>query len=231
MLEKLKKEVYEANMLLWESGLVIFTWGNVSGIDEEKKLVVIKPSGVNYQEMTMNDMVVIDLDGNKIEGNYNPSSDTPTHLEIYKKYPNIKGIVHTHSKWATIFAQAGKEIKTYGTTHADYNYGNFMCTRDLKEEEIIDNYEKNTGKVIIERLEKTNIENIVGILVKSHGPFAWGENSKKAVENAIVLEEIAMMAYHTEILDRRISNIQLNLQNKHFFRKHGKNAYYGQNKK
>lgn len=231
MLDKLKKEVYEANLSLVKHNLIVLTWGNVSGIDRESGLVVIKPSGVSYDSMKIEDMVVVDLEGNVIEGNLKPSSDTATHLELYKMYTSIGGIVHTHSSFATSWAQAKRDIPSYGTTHADTFYGPVPCTRDLKSIEIKDDYEKNTGLVIIETLINRNIEvlSTPGIIVSSHGPFSWGENAKKAVLNAVVLEEVAKMALMTEKLNNNIEQIDSELQDKHYFRKHGVNAYYGQN--
>ena len=231
MLDKLKKEVYEANLSLVKHNLVVLTWGNVSGIDRESGLVVIKPSGVSYDNMKIEDMVVVDLEGNIIEGNLKPSSDTATHLELYKMYPSIGGVVHTHSSFATSWAQAKRDIPSYGTTHADTFYGPVPCTRTLENIEIKDEYEKNTGLVIIETLTNRNIEELStpGIIVSSHGPFSWGENAKKAVLNAVVLEEVAKMALMTERLNNNIDSIDSELQDKHYFRKHGVNAYYGQN--
>lgn len=228
MLEDLKKEVYEANMLLKESGLVILTWGNASGIDREKGLFVIKPSGVSYSKMRPEDMVVVDLEGNKVEGELNPSSDTATHLELYKNFKDIGGIVHTHSKWATIWAQAGRGIQAYGTTHADYFYGTIPCTRDMSSEEIKNDYEKETGRVIVETFKGLDPNSIPSVLVKSHGPFSWGKDALKAAENAIVLEELALMAYGSSQINKEIINMDKNLLDKHFLRKHGKDAYYGQ---
>ncbi len=232
MLEKLKQEVYEGNLDLVKNNLVVLTWGNLSGIDRESNLVVIKPSGVSYEDMKAEDMVVVDLDGNIIEGDLRPSSDTETHIELYKKYPNIGGIVHTHSSFATSWAQAKRDIPSYGTTHADTFYGPIPCTRELEEKEIRNEYEKNTGLVIIETLENGNIEalSVPGIVVASHGPFSWGENANKAVLNSVVLEEVAKMAILTESLNKDIRPIKKNLQDKHYLRKHGENAYYGQNK-
>lgn len=229
MLEELKEKVYEANMFLPKHKLITFTWGNVSGIDREKGLIVIKPSGVEYRKMTSRDMVVVDLEGNKIEGKYKPSSDTPTHIKLYKEFKTIGGIVHTHSKWATIFAQAGRGIKPYGTTQADYFYDEIPCTRDMTNEEIKNDYEYNTGSVIIETFKDLNPEYVPGVLVKNHGPFTWGEDPFHAVENAVVLEEIAMMAFNTELICNK-AQLKMNkeLINKHFLRKHGPNAYYGQ---
>lgn len=232
MLEKLKQEVLEANLELVKQGLVIYTWGNVSGVDRETGLVVIKPSGVSYNNMKAKDMVVVDLEGNIIEGDLKPSSDTPTHLILYKKYNIIGGIVHTHSEWATSFAQAGKDIPCYGTTHADYFYGNIPCTRKLTEEEIQGEYEKETGNVILETLKNRNIKplEIPGILVFNHGPFAWGETPSKVVHNAKVLEEVSKMAFRTQALNKNITAIDKILLDKHYLRKHGKSAYYGQSK-
>ena len=230
MLEELKKEVFEANLALVKNNLVVLTWGNVSGIDREKGLVVIKPSGVSYNNMKLEDMVVVDLDGNIIEGELRPSSDTATHIELYKKYPSIGGIVHTHSTYATSWAQAKRDIPSYVTTHADTFYGPVPCTRKLTNEEIKSDYEKNTGFVIIETLENRNIDalSVPGIIVGSHGPFSWGETPSKAVSNAVVLEEVSKMALITENLNSDITPIDKELQDKHYFRKHGKNAYYGQ---
>lgn len=230
MLEELKKEVFKANLDLVKNNLVVLTWGNVSGIDREKGLVVIKPSGVSYDNMKEEDMVVVDLEGNVVEGNLRPSSDTSTHIELYKKYPSIGGIVHTHSTYATSWAQAKRDIPSYGTTHADTFYGPVPCTRKLTNEEIKSDYEKNTGFVIIETLENRNIEalSVPGIIVGSHGPFSWGETPSKAVSNAVVLEEVSKMALITENLNADITPIDKELQDKHYFRKHGKNAYYGQ---
>ncbi len=229
MLEKLKQDVYKANMLLPQNNLVIFTWGNVSAFDRNTGYVVIKPSGVEYDKMTSEDMVVLDLNGNIIEGNLNPSSDTPTHLELYRKFSNIGGIVHTHSKWATIWAQTGKGIKPYGTTHADYFYGEIPCTRNMTENEIKSSYELNTGKVIAETFENINPIQMPAVLVKSHGPFTWGKDAFEAVHNSIVLENIAMMAWHTDMLtDGRVKEMDKALLDKHYLRKHGKSAYYGQ---
>ena len=227
MLEQLKKEVCEANILLKTSNLITLTWGNVSQIDRASGLVVIKPSGVDYENMKPSDMVVVDLDGNKVEGDLNPSSDTPTHLEIYRTFESVKAITHTHSRWATIFSQAGMPIKALGTTHADTFYGDVPCTRPMTKEEIMGEYEKETGKVICELFNNETITQIPAALVYSHGPFIWGDNAKKSVENAIVLEECAMMAWHTQKLNSEIE-IQKELLDRHYLRKHGKNAYYGQ---
>ena len=228
MLEELKKEVYEANMLLPKYDLVTFTWGNVSGIDREKGLFVIKPSGVDYDKLTPEDMVVVDLQGNKVEGDLNPSSDTATHVELYNRFPNIGGVVHTHSKWAVTFAQAGMDIPAFGTTHADYFYGDVPCTRDLTAQEIYEAYELNTGNVIVETVGDTDALAIPGIVVKNHGPFAWGKTAKGAVYNAVVLEAVAEMAYNTMTLNPRVQRVPQHLLDKHYFRKHGANAYYGQ---
>ena len=231
MLEALKKEVYEANMALPRYGLITFTWGNVSGIDREKGLIVIKPSGVPYEELTVEDMVVIDLEGNKVEGELNPSSDTDTHLELYRNFPDLGGIVHTHSKWATIWAQAGRGIPAYGTTHADYFYGEIPCTRQMSKGEIEGKYELETGKVIVERFKDINPNFVPAVLVYSHGPFTCGKDAAEAVHNAVVLEEVAMMAWHTENLSGTVtSSMDQTLLDKHFLRKHGANAYYGQGK-
>lgn len=229
MLEGLKKEVYEANMLLPKYGLVTFTWGNVSAIDAEKKLFVIKPSGVGYDKLMPEDMVVMDLDGNKVEGNYNPSSDTATHLELYKAFPNIGGIVHTHSSWATSWAQAGRGIPCYGTTHADYMYGEIPCVRNLTKEEIEEAYEKNTGLLIAEHFKEMDYMAMPAVLCKNHGPFTWGKNAHDAVHNAVVLEEVAKMATRCESINPQVKPAPKELQDKHYYRKHGANAYYGQN--
>ena len=233
MLEELKEKVYEANMLLPKHNLITFTWGNVSGIDREKGLFVIKPSGVEYDVMKPSDMVVVDLDGNKVEGDLNPSSDTETHRIFYKEFPNIGGVVHTHSRWATIFAQAGQGVRAYGTTQGDYFYGEIPCTRDMTEEEIKGAYEYNTGVVAVERFEKYGInpDYVPAVLVKNHGPFTWGTDCFNAVHNAVVLEEVAMMAFHTQMLTSDRDPMPQVLLDKHFLRKHGPNAYYGQKKK
>ena len=230
MLEALKKKVYEANMELPRHGLVTFTWGNVSGIDRESGLFVIKPSGVDYDKLTPEDMVVMDLEGNKIEGSYKPSSDTATHIELYKAFPEIGGIVHTHSSYATSWAQAGRSIPCYGTTHADYIYGEIPCLRCLTAEEIEDAYEENTGHLIVNefaRLQKDPMA-VPAVLCKNHGPFAWGKDAKEAVHNAVVLEEVAKMAARCEMIQPRVQPAPQELQDKHYFRKHGANAYYGQ---
>lgn len=234
MLEELKQKVYEANLKLVEYNLVVLTWGNVSEIDRESGLFVIKPSGVPYDKMTADDMVVMDLSGNKVEGELNPSSDTPTHCELYNKFKDIGSVVHTHSSWATSWAQAGRDIPAFGTTHADFSNGAIPCTRGLSEEEVNGQYELNTGKVIVEEFEKRNIKpnECPAVLIHRHGPFAWGKDSFKAVENALILEEVAKMASRTEKIASygKDSNIGIEqyLLNKHYERKHGKNAYYGQ---
>ena len=230
MLEQLKQKVYEANMLLPRYGLVTFTWGNVSAIEPEEGLVVIKPSGVEYEKMSPEDMVVMSLDGAQIEGRLRPSSDTPTHLELYRNFRGIGGVVHTHSQWATIWAQAGLDIPAYGTTHGDYFYGAVPCTREMTPEEIAGEYEINTGRVIVETFNKGNDwASMPGVLVSSHGPFTWGGDCIEAVEKAVVLEQIAMMAYYTRSLGKS-EPMRQELLDKHFLRKHGKNAYYGQRK-
>ncbi len=230
MLEKLKQEVFEANMLLPKYGLVTFTWGNVSGIDREKGLFVIKPSGVDYESMKAEDMVVVDMEGNRVEGHYKPSSDTATHLEIYKAFPEIGGIIHTHSSYATSWAQAGRGIPCYGTTHADYMYGEIPCVRCLTQEEIDEGYERNTGVLIVDYFKENNLDVVAmpTVLCKNHGPFAWGKDPHEAVHNAVVLEEVAKMAYRAETINARIQPAPQCLQDKHYFRKHGANAYYGQ---
>jgi len=227
MLEKIKDRVFNANLQLQKNNLITLTWGNVSEIDRESGYVVIKPSGVKYEDMTPSDMVVVDLDGNKIEGSLNPSSDTPTHLELYRKFSSIGGITHTHSRWATIFSQCGMSIPALGTTHADAFYGEIPCTRMMTEEEIFGEYELETGKVIAELFDEKRIVEIPGVLVYSHGPFTWGKDCLKSVENAIILEEVAMMAWHTLMMTPDMK-IQKALLDKHYYRKHGKNAYYGQ---
>lgn len=230
MLEKLKEIVCTANKELANRGIVLYTWGNVSGINREEELIVIKPSGVPYETMKPEDMVVVDLkNGNVVEGNNRPSSDTPTHLEIYRAFPEIGGIVHTHSIHAVAFAQAGMDIPAIGTTHADYFYGNIPCTRALNESETRDAYEANTGKVIVQTLKEKQISPLVnpGILVCNHGPFAFGKDAAEAVHNAVVLETIAEMDLKTMMLNPNTSMPQYILD-KHYFRKHGKNAYYGQ---
>ncbi|MDD6484708.1 MAG: L-ribulose-5-phosphate 4-epimerase [Clostridiales bacterium] len=230
MLKELKEQVWLANLKLPEYGLVTFTWGNVSGIDRERGLFVIKPSGVEYGALKAEDMVVVDLEGNKVEGKYNPSSDTPTHAELYKAFPECGGIVHTHSSWATSFAQACRPIPAFGTTHADYFYGEIPATRLLTKEEIEGEYEKNTGKVIIETFKDKDPAAIPGVLVSNHGPFTWGADADTAVHNAVVLEEAAKMAYRSMMLTPGLSPISQTILDKHYLRKHGKNAYYGQGK-
>lgn len=228
MLEELKQEVWKANLELPKHGLVTFTWGNVSGVDRERGLFVIKPSGVPYEELKPEHMVVMDLDGNKVEGDMNPSSDTPTHLELYNAFPNCGGIVHTHSEWATSFAQAGKGIPAFGTTHADYFYGEIPATRLMTRQEIEGEYEKNTGKVIIETFEGKDPDAIPAVLVTNHGPFAWGTDAMNAVHNAVVLEEVAKMALRSMMLTPGLPPISQVILDKHYLRKHGDNAYYGQ---
>jgi len=224
----LKEQVFFANMSLPKYGLVTFTWGNVSGIDREKGIVVIKPSGVSYDSMKADDMVVLDLDGNVIEGRYKPSSDTPTHLELYKAFPDVKGIVHTHSTYASSYAQACSSIPAYGTTHADYFYGSIPCTRILTREEVTSHYEMNTGKVIIEAFSGLDYNAIPSVIVANHGPFSWGSSPDNAVHNAVVLEEIAKMAINTRIISNNQEQINDYILDKHYLRKHGKDAYYGQ---
>ena len=230
MLEELKKEVLKANLKLPRYDLVTFTWGNVSAIDKSSGYVVIKPSGVSYEEMTAEDMVVVDLLGNVVEGKFKPSSDTPTHLELYKAFPEIGGIVHTHSRWATSFAQAGADIVAMGTTHGDYFYGDIPCTRKMTPAEIAGEYEKETGKVIIEAFNERGIkaEEIPAVLVHSHGPFSWGKDADEAVHNAVVLEEVANINFHAMQINPDCRRMQQELLDKHYLRKHGKNAYYGQ---
>ncbi len=230
MLEDLKERVYKANMMLPQYGLVTFTWGNVSELDEESGIFAIKPSGVDYNLLTPDDMVLIDLDGNKVEGKLNPSSDTPTHLELYRNFQSIGGVCHTHSSYATSWAQSGRSIKCYGTTHADYFYGDIPCLRCLTAEEIEEAYELNTGKLIVNEFKRLGIDPdaVPACLCKNHGPFSWGKNGKKAVESAVVLEEVAKMAYRTELINPKVEEIPQFLQDKHYFRKHGANAYYGQ---
>ena len=230
MLEELKKAVYEANMLLPKYNLVTFTWGNVSQIDRETGYFAIKPSGVDYDKLTPEDMVIMDLEGNKIEGRYNPSSDTPTHIELYKAFPKIGGVVHTHSPWATSWAQAGRGIPCYGTTHADYMYGEIPCVRNLTKDEIEEAYEKNTGVLIADEFELRNKDYIAvpAVLCKNHGVFTWGKDAHEAVHNAVVTEEVAKMAARSEIINPEVKPAPQELQDKHYFRKHGENAYYGQ---
>lgn len=229
MLEELKGEVLEANLALPKHNLVTFTWGNVSGLDRGRGLMVIKPSGVPYGQLRREDMVVVDITtGERVEGHCNPSSDTPTHLELYRHFP-VGGIVHTHSRWATIFAQCGRGIPALGTTHADDFYGEIPCTRRMTPEEIAGEYEKETGKVILERFAALSAEEIPAVLVHSHGPFAWGNTPEQAVHHAVVLEEVAFMAWHALLLDGSLPPMQPELLSRHFRRKHGPNAYYGQN--
>lgn len=230
MLENLKQKVLEANLMLPKHGLVTFTWGNVSEVDRESGMMVIKPSGVEYDGMTAEDMVVVSLEtGEVVEGKYKPSSDTPTHLELYRAFENIGGVCHTHSRWATSFAQAGVGVKPFGTTHGDYFYGEIPCTRAMTDEEIKGEYEKETGTVIIETFKGIDPLSIPAVLVKSHGPFTWGVDAKDSVHNAVVLEEAAFMAYHALTLTEGLPSMQQTLLDKHYLRKHGANAYYGQN--
>ena len=231
MLEQLKKEVYEANMELPKRGLITYTWGNVSGIDRESGLFVIKPSGVDYDKLSPEDMVVMDLDGNRVEGDLNPSSDTPTHIELYKAFKDLGGIVHTHSPWATSWAQAGRSIPCYGTTHADYIYGEIPCVRNLTKEEIEEAYEKNTGVLIADEFEakKKDYIAVPAVLCKNHGVFTWGKDAHEAVHNAVVAEEVAKMAARCEMINPKVQPAPQELQDKHYYRKHGANAYYGQN--
>jgi L-ribulose-5-phosphate 4-epimerase len=227
MLEQLKEEVCKANLDIVDHGLVLFTWGNVSAVDHENHLVVIKPSGVEYRTMNPNDMVVVDMDGHIIEGRWKPSSDCPTHLFLYKSFPAIGGIVHTHSTWATIWAQSGLAIPPLGTTHADYFYGEIPCTRKLTKEEIEGEYELATGKLIAETFKMIDPQTVPAVLVNSHGPFTWGETPAMAVHNAVVLEEVAKIAYHSLALNK-LKSIDQVLLDKHYKRKHGPGAYYGQ---
>lgn len=228
MLENLKEQVYNANLDLEKYGLIKFTWGNASGIDREKGWFVIKPSGIKYCDMKVEDMVVVDLDGNLVEGKWTPSSDMKTHLGLYKAFPKIGGVVHTHSTWATSFAQAGKPIKALGTTHGDYFYGDVPVTRDMTEEEINTEYELNTGNVIIETFKSIDPQQMPGVLVKSHAPFTWGKDVDEAVHNSVVLEEVAKIALLSEFLNPNSEKMSQLLLDKHFLRKHGANAYYGQ---
>lgn len=227
MLKKLKEEVFQANLDLVKHGLVIFTWGNVSAIDREKGLVVIKPSGVSYDDMKPEDMVVVDLDGNVVEGSLKPSSDTATHVVLYKAFPSIGGVVHTHSTYATAWAQAGKDIPNIGTTHADYFSDNIPCTVDMTQQEVENEYEKETGNVIVNRFKGLNPAYIPGVLVKNHGPFSWGKDAHEAVHNAVVMEQVAKMAFIAYSVNPNLTMNQ-HLIKKHFYRKHGPNAYYGQ---
>ena len=235
MLEELKEEVCRANLLLPKHGLVTFTWGNVSGIDRARGLVVIKPSGVEYDDMKPEDMVVVDLDGNVVEGRYKPSSDTDTHLVLYKAWPALGGVVHTHSRWATSFAQAGRGIPAMGTTQGDYFHGEIPCTRLMTPAEIgkpedRNNYERETGNVIVETFTQRGIDPaaVPGVLVNSHGPFTWGTDPHNAVHNAVVLEEVAFMDFHALVLEPQRGSMQQELLDKHYLRKHGAHAYYGQ---
>ena len=231
MLEELKERVLRANLLLPELDLVKFTWGNVSEIDREKGIIAIKPSGVDYENLTADDIVLVDLDGNIVEGKLRPSSDTATHIELYKAFSDIGGVVHTHSEWAVSWAQSGRGIPCYGTTHADCFYGEIPCTREMTDEEIESAYEKNTGIVIAETFMKRNIDPMAvpGVLCVNHGPFSWGKNGHAAVHNAAVLETVAEMATKTELLNPSVKPVKQAILDKHYFRKHGKNAYYGQN--
>ena len=231
MLEELKERVLKANLLLPELDLVKFTWGNVSEIDREKGIIAIKPSGVDYENLTADDIVLVDLDGNIVEGKFRPSSDTATHIELYKAFSDIGGVVHTHSEWAVSWAQSGRGIPCYGTTHADCFYGEIPCTREMTDEEIESAYEKNTGIVIAETFMKRNIDPMAvpGVLCVNHGPFSWGKNGHAAVHNAAVLETVAEMATKTELLNPSVKPVKQAILDKHYFRKHGKNAYYGQN--
>lgn len=228
MLKELKERVLEANLELQRRNLVIYTWGNVSGIDREKGLVVIKPSGVPYEELTADKMVVLDLEGNKVEGDLNPSSDTATHLELYRNFPEIGGVVHTHSVFATAWAQSGQNIPCYGTTHADYFYGEIPCTRMMTREEVEQDYELNTGKVIVETFKNRDYNYTPGVLVSGHGPFTWGTDPANAVHNSVVLEELARMALYSLSINPFMRELPDYILNKHFYRKHGKDAYYGQ---
>lgn len=231
MLEALKQTVFEANLLLPRHGLVTFTWGNVSGVDREQGLMVIKPSGVEYDDLRPEDMVVVDLEtGERTEGRLNPSSDTDTHLALYRAFPHIGGVVHTHSRWATIYAQAGRSIPALGTTHGDYFYGEIPCTRKMTPDEIRGRYELETGNVIVETFRDKASDDIPAVLVHSHGPFCWGKDPLDAVHNAVVLEEIAFMAWHNQMMDPAVPVMQQELLDKHYLRKHGANAYYGQGK-
>ena len=230
MLENLKQQVLEANLLLPKYNLVTFTWGNVSGIDREAGLLVIKSSGVSYEGMTAEDMVVVDMDGKVVDGRWKPSSDTPTHLALYKAFPSLGGVVHTHSRWATTFAQAGMDIPAMGTTQGDYFYGDILCTRRMTPQEIAGEYELETGNVIIETFRERGVDavQVPAVLVQSHGPFAWGKDAMDAVHNAVVLEEVAFMDWHALSLDPQAGRMQQELLDKHYLRKHGPGAYYGQ---
>ena len=228
MLEQLKKDVLKANLALPKHGLVTFTWGNVSGIDRNKGLIVIKPSGVSYDELRAEQLVVVDMNGERVEGDLRPSSDTATHVVLYNAFPEIGGVVHTHSSWCTSWAQSGRGIPALGTTHADYFYGKISCTRQMTSSEIQEDYEANTGHVIVETIGDRNPLHIPGILVNTHGPFTWGTDAQNAVHNSVVMEEVAEMAYHTMLLTPGLEPMQQELLDKHFLRKHGANAYYGQ---
>lgn len=227
MLENLKKKVCDANKALVDHRLVVFTWGNVSGIDRENELVAIKPSGIGYADLKPEDIVILNLDGKVVEGNLKPSSDTPTHLELYRNFKNIGGIVHTHSEWATSWAQAGRAIPPFGTTHADYYFGEIPCTRFMRKEEVEDEYEKNTGSLIVKEFEDKDPDSIPGVLIAGHGPFSWGKDADEAIHNAVVMEQVAKMAYRTIALGNN-HRIDQFLLDKHYYRKHGKDAYYGQ---
>ena len=232
MLEKLRQEVYRANMELPEKNLVVYTWGNVSGIDREKGLIVIKPSGVEYEDLTPEKLVIVDLNNNIVEGDLNPSSDTKTHVELYKTFSEIGGIVHTHSSHAVAWAQAGRDIPCYGTTHADYFYGAVPCTRNLTDKEVNDDYELNTGKVIAETFKERKLDPVAvpGVICRCHGPFSWGKNAAQAVYHAVVLEEVAKMAMYTVNINSQVTPAPQYILDKHYLRKHGPNAYYGQGK-
>lgn len=231
MLEQLKERVYKANMLLPKYKLITFTWGNVSEVDREKGIMAIKPSGVEYDDLSPEQIVLVDINtGKKVEGELNPSSDTDTHCELYRKFKNIGGVVHTHSRWATVFSQSGRGIPALGTTHGDYFYGEIPCTRKMTPEEIAGEYELETGRVIVETFNNINPDDIPAVLVHSHGPFTWGKDAHNAVHNSVVLEEIAFMAWHNLSLDNNIPSMQQELLDKHYLRKHGSNAYYGQGK-
>jgi L-ribulose-5-phosphate 4-epimerase len=230
MYEQIRQEVWEANLQLPKYGLVTFTWGNVSAIDRKRGIVAIKPSGVSYDSMRPEDIVLVDLDGNVVDSRLKPSSDTPTHLELYRSFDTIGAIVHTHAPWATSWAQSGRPIPAFGTTHADYFYGEIPCTRPMTKSEIEGAYERETGKVIVEALQGRDPLQVPGVLVHGHAPFNWGRNAQEAVHNAVVLEEVAKMAIHTLALNPAASAIDQALLDKHFLRKHGANAYYGQSK-
>ena len=230
MLEALREAVYRANMELPERGLVVCTWGNVSGIDRKSGLMVIKPSGVEYKDLTPEKMVVVDMENKVVEGDLNPSSDTKTHVELYKAFPSLGGIVHTHSPHAVGWAQAGRDIPSYGTTHADYFYGPVPCARSLTAAEVDEDYERNTGKVIIETFKERNLDPVAvpGVICRNHGPFTWGKDAAQAVYHAVVMEEVARMALYTVLIDPKTPPTPQHVQDKHYLRKHGPNAYYGQ---